>query len=762
MTLLRKMESRIPKGYKAADLGYTTKDSETAKYALICDLCSPLSINPLFIKELSLEYSCFVKDDKPVLTNYTFMWTVEIKNTGGIIRRINSNYIKASGSIMRLAKADSQPTFFLNDDFALIVTVTILCSGVREDLVLTHEIVEESTTNEPYPITYALEQIPTISAAGTPEITSAFIYSYINYIMYSISYRHTPPIPTPPPIPIIFLSAILYPRALVTKKTKALPPEKRRCKLPKIATMIKSASACAEEYEFCADFMEYELGTFLITPDIASKYIGKFNDLQKGKFEGLPPSEKLNRLIDIYNVMRFPKSSIQIVADILKEINNEIKYMEWVVVGDINKDKCERVMEIFLCELKSSETELNDFTTYINKLYSPYIQILELSGLRALSITKDPYKKMEYTFRDGSKIVRNMAKLVPVGNETKKIGTISFIAKDNTNIFTLHDKCGDFYELLRISTNDWFNERTRGTTDPITFIRNAIVVSALDKFLNHAIEKYYSNYKQNIRILKPGFHFAGGTPKATNERGSGKFEFIIMDQALYKNSISGSLVYRYGLDCEACSAFMVYYSLGLIRPDLSRVEVQKRYSYLGNDKAKFERDSSLMPPMEVGILDEKNSKYARKAGLWRYVDRDAWTGVFLKKIKGTKAPKDPKDPKKSEGPKGTDWAKLTGMWNIAYEMKLIEDQNVATLKAYLNDGWVFRVLNYTIEPHWYVLVEHVSPKFHTNDSFIEAPLIHIPQGEIYSIDESLVQSNMLKKQYYKNKEIKGNFVLKVK
>jgi len=655
---LRKTESRIPEGYNASDLGYTTKESisEDKKYALICDFCSPLSINPSQVKNLALEYVCFVKEDnqiKDVLDLYTFDWAVEIEHAGvPFPRSIGTTYIKASESTMRLVKLKHQNTFFINGDSALIVTVTIFKNGNElKTLSLTHEIVEESTTKEPYPITYALEQIPKISAAGTPEVTSNFIYFYMNYIMYSICYSDTHPAPAPPPIPIIFLSTILYPRALARGKSK----------LPKIEKMIQSDS-------INLDFINYELGTFLITPYIVSKYISKFSDLyfedkkKKETFNSLTPKKKLNRLIDIYNVMRFPKSSIQIVADILKEIisnNNEIKNMKWVVVGDINKDKCERVMEIFLCELKSSETNLNDFTTY--KLFTPYIQRFELSGLRALSITKDPYKKMEYTFRDGSKIVRNTAELVQVGNETKKIGTISFITKDNTNIFTLHDKCGDFYELLRISTNDWFNEKTRGTANPVSFIiKNEIVVSSLDKFLNHAIEKYYSNYKQNTNIIKPGYRFEGGNNRATNKRGSGTFKYIIIEQ----QATDGTN--KWGFNCVACSVFMIYSSLGLIRPDLSRVEIQRRYSHLAANRSEWL--SKQYKPTDVELFNHEVSFT---------ICLEGWKGPNTPKYFSEKANILSGDKKK-----GSDWAKLSGMNDIKFIP--LPFHNLSDIKSHLS------------------------------------------------------------------------------
>ncbi|HRG77394.1 MAG TPA: hypothetical protein PLX69_22735, partial [Leptospiraceae bacterium] len=197
---------------------------------------------------------------------------------------------------------------------------------------------------------------------------------------------------------------------------------------------------------------------------------------------------------------------------------------------------------------------------------------------------------------------------------------------------------------------------------------------------------------KNLKALGTNFTYDknGGNKNATNEFGEGKFGYQTMNQVLSqhetdrqiwkdtnnKNKLSpeaqkywtvnnkdgsGDVV---GMECQGTSLMHVFKSLGLIRPDLNRQQVEEVYTNIhGNNKGK-----------EGVISNEFDNPLRFRKPL---VNTD---GVL----------------KMAQTLQGSDWAKITGMHDKPLEIKPIDGKfssQTKEIKNTIDSGYVVKARN---------------------------------------------------------------------
>lgn len=105
--------------------------------------------------------------------------------------------------------------------------------------------------------------------------------------------------------------------------------------------------------------------------------------------------------------------------------------------------------------------------------------------------------------------------------------------------------------------------------------RTSYAPGSLQDLLNSHLECTGAGFR---RTKGPsGEDWFGGSPHAANSYGSASFNYAIIEQ-FYSDRKSQARGETNGLECYAATAFNLYKSLGLIRPDLDRKETELRYT----------------------------------------------------------------------------------------------------------------------------------------------------------------------------------------
>jgi len=207
-------------------------------------------------------------------------------------------------------------------------------------------------------------------------------------------------------------------------------------------------------------------------------------------------------------------------------------------------------------------------------------------------------------------------------------------------------------------------------------------INSLEDLLSVALEGLGSNFK---KIKSPsGEDWFGGNPNAQNLYGSGSFNYTVIEQ-LHSDDEVKEIVSKWekhpewklepdggkshidakylryfnfsegkipGLECAAATAMHLYKSLGLVRPDMTRIELEETYTKLHNKKS---NGQSVIPAKyNNALLGMKGFSISSQM----YTD---WANIL----------------------KESDWAKLTGANRIQkYESKFISSRE---LYANVND-----------------------------------------------------------------------------
>lgn len=230
----------------------------------------------------------------------------------------------------------------------------------------------------------------------------------------------------------------------------------------------------------------------------------------------------------------------------------------------------------------------------------------------------------------------------------------AFILKTSAGEEILLKDIADFKRLLAGAGNDGDG----GTT----LIDNA---SDVDELLEKAVSGYYENK------IPPEGNKRGGLKTASNKRGSGSFNYDIIQQtlsdknanelkdwldepgnypskmpkglpehlkALYNEGrIDKKTGFLKGIECAASATMLMYKSFGLIPPDLNRYEIEKSYTGI------VQNSDIVYTGLEKSVLPDNKStsdKLRMKVPGVNKETAQSWANDYFK---------------------NSDWAKLTGM-----------------------------------------------------------------------------------------------------
>jgi hypothetical protein len=138
-----------------------------------------------------------------------------------------------------------------------------------------------------------------------------------------------------------------------------------------------------------------------------------------------------------------------------------------------------------------------------------------------------------------------------------RAGFLELVAAAGTT--RLGDQHGDLQRLL-----DGAQQRATPGAGPFDLVDSA----PLEALLASAVHDFYAS---------PNFTGGGDAPST---RGGRRFAFTTFEQVLVSDDPS-----QRGFECLASAAFHLYLSMGLIPPDLTRQELERRYTQIHGDRA---------------------------------------------------------------------------------------------------------------------------------------------------------------------------------
>jgi hypothetical protein len=168
---------------------------------------------------------------------------------------------------------------------------------------------------------------------------------------------------------------------------------------------------------------------------------------------------------------------------------------------------------------------------------------------------------------------------------------------------------------------------------------------------------------ENLKY-KPDFNklVYGGNPRATNIKGSGKFNYFGITQA-YPN---------FGFECRAASVVNIYKSLGLIAPNMDRASFEKEFTNIYMDP---DNKNSVRKPAANKFF---SIPYVYTMSMRGYKEEDFRQGqkVLTSDLYVHYA---------NEIAKVSNYATVTGMQNKIFKKKTFKDY--FDLETHLKEGW---------------------------------------------------------------------------
>jgi len=199
---------------------------------------------------------------------------------------------------------------------------------------------------------------------------------------------------------------------------------------------------------------------------------------------------------------------------------------------------------------------------------------------------------------------------------------------------------------------------------------------------------------RNFRRLRSpdGDDWYGGNPDASNEFGSGSFNYAVIEQ-FYSDKKAQSRGETNGLECYAATAMHMYKSLGLVRPDLARKAIELRYTTMHG------------PNSGNGVIPAAYYRHLRG-----YYDSPytAETAFAIANIL-----------------RQTDWAKLTGSHGRPLELEALASQE---LSVKLRTGVVFATFNARagFAGHAFLITKIHGAELRADESYAWQPAKKIP------------------------------------
>lgn len=403
---VRNTESRIPQGFTPSDLGQATT-SVGEKFVLVSYLSNPIVVDSLN------NYVVFVTDEVVAKDCKEYKWVVQ-EDTGGGFREIQT---KTTDEGLFSFKTKNAGNITVN------VTVLDTAGDNIQTLVLHHAV--QSRNQE---LEKLLDKESVFAALGGHPTTSRELVNDLSH--YVVEALYDPYDGKFLEIPDLLLAAIVYKEALWRPKEYEfwrdyLTYELRRdIELSLAADELNNAALNSIRVQ-----IDNTLGVCQIQPQTIAMALNRPGLeetytpwLEKPKEKNKRPAienEKLANFkalslfdkIDIYNLLRFPKTNVRLCALLLNRLKNRPN--RWPELGKENLLENENALKIIATEYnlgavvsKKREARPSDYGKKIFSLMNtPFLLLIRSSGR-----LRDPFKSYlgkEFNIDDSNAVVRN-------------------------------------------------------------------------------------------------------------------------------------------------------------------------------------------------------------------------------------------------------------------------------------------------------------------------------------------------------------------
>lgn len=414
---LRITESRIPEGCSPYALGQADVSS-CEKYSLISNLTSPLHVNANSHEYIDncIEYYVFIDEpSKEEFRNYSFLWEVILIDLDGNSHEIIKNDTPSEVGFVYI------PISEINKRGKLIVSVTVyhIISSVAE-LMLEQNVLELDKTLENLYSNLNINRKRNIGAlAGNIETSREIVNDLINYII----------IAAPPKsiensnddvsitmcsknIPAKFLTAIIY------ELIYAYTSNTKKFRLSASESVVNFLEQGSFDKYLLDDTYLIPLGVCGLTPQFVTTALKIYPDLLLNNDNG-----NIQRC-DLFNLLRFPKTNIQLCSAILSNIKKNSQY------NNLNQEQlfdkkdaliyiCEEFFKGLLSSLSESQNkvESNDkikalATKAVDMLSYPFISSLSCEPILGF----ETYKVLVLDCRSGQPVADARVKEIKIGS----------------------------------------------------------------------------------------------------------------------------------------------------------------------------------------------------------------------------------------------------------------------------------------------------------------------------------------------------------
>ncbi len=404
---VRPTERRLPAGWSAADLGQA-EVSPDGRFALVSYLTDPLAEGSLN------EYVVFVLDPGAIEQAETYEWTVfETTEEDGVVEADHDT--------------DDEGLFSFRPARSGLISVFVSIKDASDTVI--HTLALHQIVRPPNQALEALLEGQLVSAALGGHLTTS--RELINDLaVYIVEAVNTPSASAFPELPDLFVAAIVYKEALWRPKEPELP----RSYLTNLPELIRPF-----ELEFAAEELngvplstirvqlDNTLGVCQIQPQTIAMVLEKpgtgstytpwrdkprderdeVDEQIRADFFALPDEDK----IDLYNLLRFPKSNIRacvLLLDRLKRRSNR-----WPTLGREQFLADEKAVKVIATEYNGGGTTSaqadagwSDYGEDIVKLMKePFIELVRIDGTEI-----NPYKSYlgkDFTIGDAHAVARD-------------------------------------------------------------------------------------------------------------------------------------------------------------------------------------------------------------------------------------------------------------------------------------------------------------------------------------------------------------------
>ncbi len=410
---LRITESRIPSGFSPHDLGQAVL-SDCGKYSLISNLTSPLHVGANNGETIvnNVEYYVFINETNIAeFYNYKFQWNITLVDSEGNSNVLLQNEEPAEDGFAYIA---------VNKTGNLIVSVTVINIDSCVELILEQNVIGLDITLENLYSNIKNNKGINIGAlAGNIETSREILNDFLNYIILAA--------PSPSMgnsnssswefystnIPAKFLTAIIY------QLIFAYPTNTKYYRI----YACESAANFINQDRYNEYLLNYTymipLGVCGLTPQFAANALNVYPDLLLDNDNG-----KKQRC-DFFNILRFPKTNIQVCSAILSNIKknssqyNNIKQEALLKNNEAMKFICSEFFNGLRSSISNSapatenQVKVNDLAAKaVDILSYPFISIQNYEPIYGF----ETYKIMVLDCRSGKPVKKAPVKRIKIGS----------------------------------------------------------------------------------------------------------------------------------------------------------------------------------------------------------------------------------------------------------------------------------------------------------------------------------------------------------